>query len=628
MTFITKNNTSYYNSEKVQLNIKKNVKLLLTFVFLTFISVNLSAQILSTYCDGNPADWANFTTTYPINGYKLDVANAASNLDDQFTQGSKDESLIQNWRWAKGNANAKGDITNAGVALTGTNNCILRFFGDRTSDNGDASIGFWLFRNAISTNSDGTFSGVHSNGDILILSDFTSGGTTPTIKVYEWLNGSLVLQSSSTARCANVNQVTRPVPAGLTFTASNGSTSYAPNLFFEGAIDLCALNISTCFASFLVETRNSQSITASLQDFALGSFNATPPTPAATVDQPTCTVATGTVNVTNPVAGYTYTLTGTSPVRPPITSTTGTFTNVLPGTYALRAAQGSCLSSPSTVVVNAQPPTPATPQANVTQPTCAVGTGTITVTAPLGSGLTYSIGGNFQSSTTFNNVEPGSYTLTVKNSSGCTQTNAVVVNPQPATPPRPVITIQEATLCGTLTAPTITVMCPVSGSTYTLTQTGVAGSQVKTYNGTGTVVFTVQAGKQFSITVTNASGCTSGATNCTNYTTNSCPPAIVAKKSAPKASEQVVKYQSKISAFPNPYNDKVSFSLQAAESGKGSLEIYNMLGQKVKTVFQGYLEKGQQQRIEYAVPASQRANLIYLFRLNEQKITGKLMGLK
>ncbi|MCC3158678.1 hypothetical protein LJ737_15635, partial [Hymenobacter sp. 15J16-1T3B] len=286
--------------------------------FLTLLTTNASAQILSTYCDGNPADWANFqtpgTANYkPIRAYSLDVANAASNLDNQFTNGSKDGDAISSWRWSLGNANAKGDITNAGAALTGTNNCVLRFFGDRTSDNGDASIGFWFFVSSVSVNGNGTFSGTHTNGDILILSDFTSGGSQPTIKVYEWLNGGLVLQSSSTARCADVNHETRPVPAGFTYTASNGSTSYAPNLFFEGAIDLCALNISTCFAAFLVETRNSQSIEASLQDFTSGSFNATPGTPAATVVQPTCTTATGTVNVTNPVSGYTYTLTGTNP---------------------------------------------------------------------------------------------------------------------------------------------------------------------------------------------------------------------------------------------------------------------------------------------------------------------------
>ncbi|MCW3111090.1 MAG: hypothetical protein JWQ09_5596, partial [Segetibacter sp.] len=443
-----------YTKQNQQLftGIRIALKTIFTILFITTFSFNLLAQIPSSYCDGNPADWANFTTTYPINGYKLDPANATNNTDDQFTQGSKDEDKISAWHYSLGSANAKGDITNAGVALTGTNNCILRFFGDRTSDNGDASIGFWFYVNPVSTNPDGTFSGVHTNGDLLILSDFTNGGTVPTIKVYTWQNGSLVLKSAnSTSFCAAVNQTTSPVPAGLTYTASNGSNQYAPNTFYEGAINLCSLGISTCFSTFLFETRNSQSITASLQDFSIGSFNATPATPSATVTQPTCTVATGTVSVTGPNSGYTYSLTGTNPVRSTITSATGVFTNVAPGTYSLTASQGTCKSTAATITVNAQPPTPASPTLSAVQPTCTVATGTITVTAPTGSGLTYSLdGAAFQAGVTFSNIAAGSHCVRVKNSFGCiSPQNCLTINSQPQTPARPVVTITEATLCGT-----------------------------------------------------------------------------------------------------------------------------------------------------------------------------------
>jgi hypothetical protein len=49
-----------------------------------------------------------------------------------------------------------------------------------------------------------------------------------------------------------------------------------------------------------------------------------------------------------------------------------------------------------------------------TQPTCAVPTGSIQVTSPLGAEFTYSIDGtNFQSSPIFNGLGAGSYTITV-----------------------------------------------------------------------------------------------------------------------------------------------------------------------------------------------------------------------
>jgi hypothetical protein len=540
-------NSFFLNAKHRLLTVRNSARVSIALLLFSLISTNLAAQIPAAYCDGNPADWANFTTTYPIHAYARDTANAASNQDNQFTGGSKDGNAISAWRWSVGNANAKGDITNAGAALTGTNNCILRFFGDRTSDNGDASIGFWFFVSPVSTNPNGTFSGTHSTGDLLILSDFTSGGNQPTIKVYKWVSGSLVLQPASTNQCANVNHVPRPVPAGLTYTASDGATNYAPNLFFEGAVDLCSMNLSTCFTSFLVETRNSQSITASLQDFTAGSFNASPAQPAATVDQPTCTVPTGTVNVTDPVAGYSYRLRGPSPDTTSVINTTGVFTSVAPGTYSLIAIQGTCVSPAASVEVNGSP----------------------------------------------------------------------------ATPDRPVVTLEEATICDTVTTPRVKVSCPISGGTYTLTQTGVSGSQVQTYSGTP-IVFNVQAGRQFSVTVTVGS-CVSDATNCTNYTQNSCPQITRMIQNVQEFKEAP---QTKVTAAPNPFNSKIRFTLRPTVSGQGSLELYNVLGQKVKTVFQGRVEKGQVQYIEYNVPSARRADLIYVFTVGAQKVSGKLINVR
>ncbi len=77
-----------------------------------------------------------------------------------------------------------------------------------------------------------------------------------------------------------------------------------------------------------------------------------------------------------------------------------------------------------------------------------------------------------------------------------------------------------------------------------------------------------------------------------------------------------------------PPDPRIRFTLKSSMSGQGSLELYNMLGQKMKTVFQGYVIAGQAQTIEYAVPNSQRANLIYLFRVGTETTTGKLIGMK
>src|SRR5439155_25360888 len=100
------------------------------------------------------------------------------------------------------------------------------------------------------------------------------------------------------------------------------------------------------------------------------------------------------------------------------TNTTGVFSGLTPNTYSITVKNASgCISTATSITINAQPQTPPTPTATVVDPTCSVATGSITVTAPLGAQYTYSIDGiNFQSSVTFNNVTPNSYTLTVKNS--------------------------------------------------------------------------------------------------------------------------------------------------------------------------------------------------------------------
>ncbi|KFC60919.1 hypothetical protein FEM08_03090 [Flavobacterium gilvum] len=97
--------------------------------------------------------------------------------------------------------------------------------------------------------------------------------------------------------------------------------------------------------------------------------------------------------------------------------------------YTARNSCGMTSSNPVVVTVNAKPEEPiATP----TQPTCLVSTGTITVTSPLGSGLSYSINGIDYSNTSgiFNNVAAGSYYVKAQNSSGCISldSNQVLLN--------------------------------------------------------------------------------------------------------------------------------------------------------------------------------------------------------
>src|SRR5437868_4240869 len=95
-----------------------------------------------------------------------------------------------------------------------------------------------------------------------------------------------------------------------------------------------------------------------------------------------------------------------------------------------------------------------------TQPTCTTPTGTITVTAPSGANIQYSVGGAYQVSGVFSGLVPGSYNVTAKDiSTGCISSATVlVVNAIPANPAAPTVSVTQPT-CTTPTG-TITVTAP------------------------------------------------------------------------------------------------------------------------------------------------------------------------
>ena len=186
-----------------------------------------------------------------------------------------------------------------------------------------------------------------------------------------------------------------------------------------------------------------------------------PSVAASVTAQPNCSTATGTITITAPIGtGMTYSINSAT-----YTNTTGVFTGVSAGTYIVTAKNNiGCLTTDTSVIVAAQPPTPSVPTLSIQQTTCATATGSITVTAPTGAGLTYSIDGSDYTNTTgiFSNLASAAYSVTAKNSFGCISTAVpVTINPQPETPTLLVVS-KTAPLIGS---------CPIT-NTGTLTVVG------------------------------------------------------------------------------------------------------------------------------------------------------------
>jgi uncharacterized repeat protein (TIGR01451 family) len=211
-----------------------------------------------------------------------------SKTDDIFTAGgSKDTLGIQagKWKFTDSKPQAKNDITHAYAAMytdPSNGHAILYSGLDRFDNSGDATAGFWFFQEPVGlstsnpTNSGSPFTGTHTDGDILLVSDFTTGGSVSTIKVFRWTGddatGSLVpvaAPAGTTSAIVNSGPITVP----WAYTNKSGQHSPAAGEFLEEGVDLTALGLGSCFSNFMAETRSSQSPTATLSDFVIGNFN-------------------------------------------------------------------------------------------------------------------------------------------------------------------------------------------------------------------------------------------------------------------------------------------------------------------------------------------------------------------
>jgi hypothetical protein len=83
----------------------------------------------------------------------------------------------------------------------------------------------------------------------------------------------------------------------------------------------------------------------------------------------------------------------------------------------------------------------------------------------------------------------------------------------------------------------------------------------------------------------------------------------------------------KVTAYPNPFTSIVKFTIQSNISGEAQLEVYNQIGQKVSTIYKGYLQAHRSQVVEYKAPRLGN-QLIYVLRVNGQSVTGKLLHLE
>jgi hypothetical protein len=81
----------------------------------------------------------------------------------------------------------------------------------------------------------------------------------------------------------------------------------------------------------------------------------------------------------------------------------------------------------------------------------------------------------------------------------------------------------------------------------------------------------------------------------------------------------------RVSVYPNPFRDRITFRVIMQESGKGSLSVYTAAGQLLANVFEQTIVAGRTFTYEYRVPDNWRGNLFYVLKFNGKTYSGKLM---
>ena len=265
---------------------------------------------------------------------------------------------------------------------------------------------------------------------------------SPTIHPLNEVPDLVVSTEPSCASPTGVITVNSPTGVGVEYSLDN--ITFQSGSSFAGLIP----------GNYTVYVRNMASTCPAVSDaVTIDNVPNSPATPVTSVSQPSCAVPTGEITVTAPAgAGIEYSIDGVNWV------TSNSFTGLNPSTaYTVRVrdtnGDPSCVST-SVVNIDAVPSGPADPTLNVTQPTCILTSGSVSVVSPTGTDLAYSLDGvNWQSSEEFLSLAPSTYTLFVRDNASdpsCVSSESFTINAIPNLPTNPVASLSQPT-CAVLT---------------------------------------------------------------------------------------------------------------------------------------------------------------------------------
>jgi hypothetical protein len=342
-----------------------------------------------------------------------------------------------------------------------------------------------------------------------------------------------------------------------------------------------------------------------------------------TINNATCT--TNGSLVIAPFGGKSpYTITVGGSTQSNIT-TSATFSNLPAGNYTITITDAINCTASKVKAVGFGGSIPLAPLSGGNQSQCAASpVQTLTATANSASSVVWynaASGGSVVANPTLNSIGTVTYYAEAVSGSCVSPSRTPVTLTINAKPAAPSVCVVQPSLCGPATG-SITVNSPTgAGYQYSINNGGSWQSSPSFPNLAG--------GSVTGILVKDANGCVSASAGCSP---SNCPSPMVPGNNSGKdnmSDRYMDDNEKKVSilAYPNPFNQKVRFLLDVPSSGDGRLDLFNLMGQKIVTVYNGYISSGSN-TFEVTLPSDDAGYYIYKFSMNDQIITGKLFKSK
>jgi hypothetical protein len=117
---------------------------------------------------------------------------------------------------------------------------------------------------------------------------------------------------------------------------------------------------------------------------------------------------------------------------------------------------------------------------------------------------------------------------------------------------------------------------------------------------------------------------------CTAPAGASCPSTIITSRTRNNVNAAMTSVEVKapaINAYPNPFKEELNFRFVSPVSGKATLEVFNMHGQRMGVVFDGNVSAGVQNFARFN-QVQVAGMLIYKLSVGGEVLTGKVQAVK